>query len=218
MAKTNKDRVLEYIWSMRPQKITNAQIRAGTGVEPHQQVYMITRELRLKRVIKARQDGREWFFWMDASTEKPAHSEEHIIREPNQERTKRGEKGLTPYDFEKLARSVMSIHFDVPLVAGEIPGVHKEFDLVSADQNIVGDAKYYTLVHGKRLPPAKFATIAEHVWLLEKTKADHRFLVFGNQRAVPAMWLERYGDLVVDIDFYFLSDDGNLELLTYHPK
>jgi len=91
--------------------------------------------------------------------------------------------------------------------------VPKAFDLVSPDGSIIGDAKYFTLVKGQRLPPAKFSVIAEHVWLLEKTDALTRFLVFGNQREVPQFWLKRYGSLVSAVDFYFLTEAGDLELL-----
>jgi hypothetical protein len=63
------------------------------------------------------------------------------------------------------------------------------------------------------VPPAKFSAIAEHVWLLEKTGAATAFLVFGNDRRVPEQWLERYGHLVVGVQFYFLSDEGELEEL-----
>ena len=123
------------------------------------------------------------------------------------------EKQLSPRAFEDLARSVMSAHFDVPLVSGQVPGVPKEFDMVSPDGSIVGDAKYFTLVQGQRLPPAKFSIIAEHVWLLEKTDAPVTFLVFGNDRQVPELWLQRYGNLVSSVAFYFLTDDGALEAL-----
>jgi hypothetical protein len=92
--------------------------------------------------------------------------------------------------------------------------VRKQFLFVSPDHQIVGDAKYYTPGRGDALPSAKFATIAEHVWLLEKTGAPTTFLVFGNYREVPAMWLARYGNLVTGVAFYFLADDGRLELLT----
>ena len=89
--------------------------------------------------------------------------------------------------------------------------------MVSPDEDTVGDAKYFTLVRGKRLPPAKFSNISEHVWLLEKTGAPTTFLVFGNDRRVPLLWLERYGDLAADVDFYFLTDEGELEQLS-HPE
>jgi hypothetical protein len=37
--------------------------------------------------------------------------------------------------------------------------------------------------------------------------------VFGNDREVPLRWLERYGNLAAAVSFYFLRDDGNLEVL-----
>ena len=108
----------------------------------------------------------------------------------------------------------MSQHLGVKLTEGKLEGVPKRFDLVSPAQDFVGDAKFLTLVHGKTLPPAKFMEIAGHVWLLERVNAKRRFLVFGNQRRVPEWWLEKYGDLVRDVEFYFIDSDGNIELLT----
>lgn len=87
----------------------------------------------------------------------------------------------------------------------------KKFDMVSPDGALVGDAKFLTLVRGEKWPPAKAMEIAGHVWLLEKTRASRRFLVFGNQRRVSEWWLEKYGPLVSDVEFYFLADDGTLE-------
>jgi hypothetical protein len=82
---------------------------------------------------------------------------------------------------------------------------------VSGDGRIVGDAKYYTLVRGVALPPAKFSVIAEHVWLSERTGAPIRFLVFGNDRKVPLWRLGRYGHLAGEVAFYFLTDSGELQ-------
>ncbi len=115
--------------------------------------------------------------------------------------------------FEQLARWVMADHHGVGLAPGKCVGVNKFFDMAAADRTVVGDAKYFSMVHGERLPPAKFSIIAEHVWLLEKTGAKAKFLVFGNDRRVPEKWLERYGDLASDVAFYFLGDDGRLETL-----
>jgi hypothetical protein len=78
---------------------------------------------------------------------------------------------------------------------------------------MVGDAKYFTLVGGTGLPPAKFSIIAEHVWLLEKTPANVRFLIFGNDREVPVRWLAKYGPLSQCVTFFFLHSDGTLETL-----
>jgi len=112
--------------------------------------------------------------------------------------------------FESLARKVFSQYYGTPLKPGSLPGIPKKWDLLSEDGTIVGDAKYYTLVGGSSLPPAKFSTIAEHVWLLEKTSAQTKFLVFGNQVEVPQHWLARYGKLVSGINFFFLDFEGNI--------
>jgi hypothetical protein len=69
------------------------------------------------------------------------------------------------------------------------------------------------LVRGQYLPPAKFSIIAEYVWLLEKTGAPATFSICGNDRHVPELWLQRYGSLVSGVSFYFLTDDGTLEML-----
>jgi len=115
--------------------------------------------------------------------------------------------------FEKFAREIMSQYFGVQLEGRKPKGSPKKFDMVSTNGDIVGDAKFHTLVHGKSLAPAKFMEIAGHVWLLEKVNAKKRFLVFGNQKRVPEWWLEKYGYLVHKVEFYFIDDKGNVERL-----
>jgi len=211
MSRTNRERVLDYLWSISPDHATNGQIRDATGISPHQQVYLITQELMYSHLIRGEQHGREWTFWAD---EAPAVQLASPGRASRRDLVVELEERLTPRAFEDLARVVMSKHFGVPLAPGQVPCVHKEWDMVSADGDIVGDAKYFTLVHGQRLPPAKFSVIAEHVWLLEKTGAPATFLVFGNDRQVPELWLQRYGNLVAGVAFYFLTDWGDLEQLS----
>lgn len=60
--KTNIEPVMDYLWSVGPQGETNAQIGDATGIEPHQQVYMITQQLKRKGRIDSHRDGREWPF------------------------------------------------------------------------------------------------------------------------------------------------------------
>nr|MBN2278807.1 hypothetical protein [candidate division Zixibacteria bacterium] len=116
--------------------------------------------------------------------------------------------------FQDFAGTVMGNHFNTVLSERQPTGCPKKCDYVSPNGEIVGDAKYLTLVDGHRLPPAKFMEIAGHVWLLEKTPgAKTRFLVFGNQRRVSEWWLEKYGGLNTLVQFYFLCDDGTLEQL-----
>ena len=218
MAKTNKERVLDYLRSISPEGATNGQIREATGIEPHQQVFQLTHQLMQAGLIRGAQgtptNESEWTFWI---AESPVVELASSDRVPTMEADTGAGGGLTSRAFEQLARSAMSMHLGVPLMAGEVPGVPKEFDMISADGDVVGDAKYFTLVRGKRLPPAKFSNISEHIWLLEKTGASTRFLVFGNDRRVALMWLDLYGDMVADVDFYFLTDEGELEQLG-HPK
>jgi hypothetical protein len=209
MGKTNKERILDYLWSIAPERATNSQIRAATGISSHQQVYLLTQEL-MHTYIRGEQRGSEWVFWADESLTAQFTSPG---RASPQEIAAQAGQGLTPGAFEKLAQQRMSEHFGVSLAPGTVQGVPKRFDLVSPDKAIVGDAKYFTLVRGQRLPPAKFSVIAEHVWLLGKTGAPTRFLVFGNDRQVPELWLKRYASLASDVAFYFLSGDGTLEQL-----
>jgi hypothetical protein len=117
-------------------------------------------------------------------------------------------------EFESFAREEMSKHLGVTLTSVRRDGHPKHFDMVSEDGSTVGDAKFLTLVHGKGMPPAKFMEIAGHVWLLERTPAIRRFLVFGNQRRVAEWWLEKYGQLPRSVEFYFLGANGELLLLS----
>lgn len=201
--KTNVEKVLDYLWSAGPQGATNAQIREATGIEPHQQVYMITQELKRKGRIASRRDGHEWVFFI-------GDDPNDLLQSPGRTAPSTPLPKLNVAQFEDLARQVFSQRFGIPLRPGQIAGVPKLFDLVSPDGDIIGDAKYYTLVNGQHLPPAKFSIIAEHVWLLEKTQATHKFLVFCNDIEVPKRWLARYGHLQGDVAFYFLTDEGEL--------
>lgn len=123
---------------------------------------------------------------------------------------------MTWREFEDVARKRMSEYYQSTLHERQPPGFPKRFDMVSDDLTIVGDAKYLTLVQGKKRPPAKFMEIAGHVWLLERLEAKQRFLVFGNQKRVIEWWLEKYGHLTRAIRFFFLHPDGTLEHLPAH--
>jgi hypothetical protein len=121
---------------------------------------------------------------------------------------------MTSSEFEASAHRIMAQFFGTEWRYDAMERLPKRFDMVSLDGQIIGDAKYYQLVNRISLPPAKFAAIAEHVWLLEKTEAKIRFLVFGNQIEVPRLWLARYGPLAKAVRFFFLHDNGMLNELT----
>jgi hypothetical protein len=207
---TQASRVLDFLWSVAPSGATNGQIAQRVGINSHQTVYMLTQQLLRRGLVRAEQDGRTWTFY----ALEPLETSQSSRQWTGAVTTEAGAPpSLTPLGFESLARQVMSERYGVALPPGSVSGVRKRFDFVAADGSVVGDAKSFTLVRGTDLPTAKFSVIAEHVWLLEKTNARVQFLVFGNDRAVPTLWLERHGHLATSAAFYFLTDDGRLELL-----
>ncbi len=204
---SNREKVLHYLHAIYPQQATNADIVAATKVEPHQQVFQITSELRKEGLISATRYGREWSFQAKSADASPPVPELVTGGLPPPL------PGMDARRFESLARGKFSALFGQALHEGSLRGIPKRWDMLSDDWSIVGDAKYYKLVRGVDRPNAKFSTIAEHVWLLEKTNAQVKFLVLGNQLKVSTMWLKEYGDLVHDVSFYFMDDTGNITQL-----
>jgi hypothetical protein len=200
---TNQDQILDYLKQIAPRDATNAEISAHTAIKPHQQVFQITQKLYKSGAIKESRGDGEWKFWIGSNP-----SLISPLRKPES-------AGAAPSSaaFEEQARRVMSQYFGVSLSIGKVTGVPKGFDLVSPDKQVVGDAKFYTMVNGVGLPPAKFATISEYVWLLEKVVATQKFIVFGNDRRVPEEWLTRYGRLVSGVEFYYLHPSDAVERL-----
>lgn len=205
---SNTDRVLGYLASIAPRPATNADIVARTDIRPHQQVFQITKYLADKGKIASRQYGTVWEFWFVGPSAPP------VINGTDIGAPSGSPSSSPPRRFETAARAAMQAHYGQPFREGEIEGIPKRWDLLSADRQIVGDAKYYTMVGGERFPPAKMSVIAEHVWLLERTPAHEKFLVFGNDRRVPEVWLQRFGHLVKDVRFWFLEENGALDLLS----
>ena len=164
-------------------------------------------------LVKGGQFGKEWTFWVveGAPAPKPSVPTRNLPQQKPIDDAK--SKKITAPEFEAIAQRVMSAHFNAQLTPNRVLGVPKKFDLVSDDGQIIGDAKFYTLVRGINTPPAKHSVIAEYVWLLEKTNAKRRFLVFGNDPRVPEGWLRAYGHLVKNIEFYFISSDDHLTQL-----
>jgi len=202
MAMTDRERVLAFLRSVSPRGATNSEILEATGIELRHLVYQLTQELLQEGEIHGVKRDSQWFFWI---------GEPETLPEPLP--APKPAPRFTRREFVELAREKMSQHYNERLEPGWVGEVHKRFHFVASYGRIVGHAIYYTRVGGARWPPAKAAAIAEHVWLLEKTGAPVKFLVFGNDRQAPTMWLERYGNLVSGVTFFFLSNDGELEEL-----
>jgi len=213
----NTEKILLFLESQSSKRFTNSSIAAHVAVKPHQQVFQITQGLMKAGKIRGVRRGGEWEFWVDGQPDKEVAAtqacNETAIAKERQENAEDSRLALSPAQFEVLASKVLSSRFGKALRPAEVPGVPKRFDLVSDDRSVVGDAKYYTMVGGERIPPAKFSVIAEYVWMLEKTGAANRFLVFGYDDRVPIEWLARYRHLVDAVDFYFLSNAGDLSVL-----
>lgn len=116
-------------------------------------------------------------------------------------------------EFEEKARRVMREYYGCTTLLERNPwDFPKKFDFVSKDEKTIGDAKYLQMLQGGKNPPGKLDMISAHVWLLEKTNAERKFLVFGNQKDVIVSWLKKYGKLNSSVDIFFL-DDNSLQKL-----
>lgn len=205
---SHAERIIDFL-SRRPGLwFDDDQLAQHLGIQPRQTVSQACRQLAAAgRIRRERVDHK-------ICNSGPAGADAGGRAEPETEGPAGPTAGaMTAAAFEQAARRAVASRFGVTVMPGQVPGVPKTFDLVSPDRTVVGDAKFYTMVRGAQLPAAKFATIAEYVWLLEKTTARHRIMVFGQDRRVPAEWLKRYGHLVRGVEFYFLTPEGDLEQL-----
>ena len=107
--------------------------------------------------------------------------------------------------FEERARRYFSGLWGVELRARDVTvgSGRKRFDLVSADQQIVGDAKSFSDARGAS---GKLSGIAEYVLFLQAVPARRRFLVF-ERRVVATEFLRRWRGVVTGVDFYLLEGD-----------
>jgi hypothetical protein len=201
-----KAQVLQVLEEISLEWASNAQLKARTGLS-HQSVFSITRELADAGLVTGERRDREWHFRIhpaSGASSSPS-SPAPLVETPV--------SVASGHVFEKFARDKLQAYFGCRLAAGTVENVPKRFDFLSEDNSIVGDAKFFDLVRGTANPPAKFAIIAEYVWMLEKTSARCMFLVFGNNRNVPSLWLKAYGHLLEQVAFLFLDQNGGLEVL-----
>lgn len=129
------------------------------------------------------------------------------------------ERDTTPRDISTketwlvAANDAAMNHYQAGLHKRTIDPVPKPFPLVNEDETIVGDKTYAKMLKGGKTPYAVHSTISETVWLLQNTDAEHRFIIFGNDRRVPQTWIDRFGHLANGITFHYLETDGQLEVI-----
>jgi len=97
--------------------------------------------------------------------------------EPNSMNTAKGR------DFQKIAAELLKQHFKIgfhieyPVPIGDPPKEHR-FDLVSDDQQYVGECKNYSWTEGGNVPSAKIGFINESVFYLQHLpKEKKRFVI-----------------------------------------
>jgi len=110
--------------------------------------------------------------------------------------------------FPAHARRVLSARWGSALQrrTAVLPGGEARlFELVSGNGRIVGEVVW---LEGRGDADAKFAAIAEAVLIVgHVTKADRRFLVFGQDWDVVSRWLGRYRLLLDEVEVWFLDGD-----------
>lgn len=117
-------------------------------------------------------------------------------------------------DFEVRARPIVERYFNVQLFERAVKiseNFTKKFDLVSEDEEWIGDMKYYRMIP---TPAAKYSTIAEYVWLLQRTKAKHKFIVFGNSEELPKKWYNKHHELLDDVEFWFIDSKNAMKRIS----
>jgi len=67
---TNEDKILNYLKSVSPKRLSNPDISKATGIRPHQQVFQITNLLLNKDQIEGIREGHTWKFWYEIESNK----------------------------------------------------------------------------------------------------------------------------------------------------
>ncbi|MEI6519887.1 MAG: hypothetical protein WCO98_07605 [bacterium] len=205
-SKTNKERVLDYLWQIAPEKATNKQIAKDAGLVSHQVAYMLTQELLRNRQIIGERGNGNWLFTVNPATSlKTPHGDMRLTA-----------SGSVFYDPKRLKASIekeLGNKTKCKKWGGTVPGFPKDFDFVSEDGTIVADIAQISMVSGEKLMLAKFSMVSEMVWLIEKAPAERRILIFtGDTEELPTNWLKRLGSLTA-VEFFFIDEFGKMKQL-----
>lgn len=108
--------------------------------------------------------------------------------------------------FEEQARLATQKKFGVQLPSEKvnIHGKWKNFDLVNMRGRYVGDVKHYSYTQTGRRPSAKFSTLNEYVWILQKLgKRFTKFLVIGEDEQLVRKYVSEFKPWLKDVSIYF---------------
>ena len=120
-------------------------------------------------------------------------------------------------EFEDIARNAIQKELGCTLSNDtlDITGKSKNFDLVNESRRIVGDIKYYSMTKGGNIPSAKFSTLNEYAWLMQRLEKStkHKWkkvFVIGTDKSLVEKYIETYGKWLDDIEIYYCSKSGKI--------
>ena len=121
-AKPYKQRILNLLDMVGAEGADNAKIRKETGIPSHQQVYLLTQELTMRREITARRQGRKWVFYpLDAPSPGAFRGHWRIISSPDFDREFL-EMEPTPFVCVEGENFAFEGTFHIGLIRGEFDG------------------------------------------------------------------------------------------------
>lgn len=90
----------------------------------------------------------------------------------------------------------------------------KKFDFVDLKNNVVGDSKYYSFTRTGKRPSAKFSTLNEYVWLLQKLpKHWRKFLVIGKDETLVKKYVNEYSPWLEGVTVFYSDGESLLKVV-----
>jgi len=109
--------------------------------------------------------------------------------------------------FEDGVRSLVESYFKTKFPRDgfiKIQGKIKKFDFVDLGNNIVGDSKYYSFTKAGNRPSAKFSTLNEYIWLLQKLPPSwKKFIVIGTDESLAKKYVKEFAPWLDDVAIFF---------------
>jgi len=109
--------------------------------------------------------------------------------------------------FENNVRKILENYFKTKFPADgfvNINGKSKRFDFIDLKNKIVGDAKFYSFTKSGNRPSAKFSTLNEYVWLLQKLPNSwKKFIVIGKDKSLVKKYVKEYKPWLENVAIFY---------------
>jgi hypothetical protein len=119
--------------------------------------------------------------------------------------------------FEDRIRNLLEAFYQTSFPKDElvnINGKSKKFDFVDSKNKIVGDCKYYCFTKSGNRPSAKFSTLNEYVWLLQKLPQDWRkFIVIGKDEKLVKKYVDEYTVWLNEVTIFYSDGKNKLKII-----